>query len=523
MSVVPFLSLSLSPSLSLAISLTRNIPRHLCTIVTRFLVLFDLTAPSHSRQHRSIKVRGLDATRQKWETHWSNALTDSDLDWLVDTARCNNIRLPIGYFTLGPGFCGHTAFDGKPAQVYVNAWTAAKGIVARCFARGIGVLIDLHGVPGGANHETHSGTSSGKAELWGNPFNLELATRCLTFIADETIRDPQLAGVVGIQACNEAIIDPPGMYEWYNDVIQRLSAMDLTLPVYISDGWDLGRALRFTRAYNTVHGAPRSPVVVDCHKYWTFDEKDTSRSPYEIIEQVKHELPELDGSLVGDVFAHQAAVAVYIGEYSMALAPQTWGRAPPEQKDDLMRQFGNAQSHTWQTKAAGSAFWTFKMEWMPGWEWGFKAATDNGQVVPPAPLTLSAKQVRERLDAAEARKDQLLRDAAEAHTQYWDATNPGARYEHWRYAEGFDLGWRDAREFFAARVTAYIPSALGSSAPGPPDDNAVVGADTIGALDLWILRRMREAGVADPQMCPCGWEFEHGFRKGVRDFEGVVA
>lgn len=152
-----------------------------------------------------------------------------------------------------------------PSQVYVNAWSAVKRLVSRCYARGIGVLIDLHGVPGGANHETHSGTSSGKAELWGNPFNLDLATRCLLFIADEALRDPQLAGVVGIQVCNESIFDPPGMYEWYNDVIQRISAIDATLPVYISDGWDLGRATRFSRAYNLT-GAVKCPVIVDCHK-----------------------------------------------------------------------------------------------------------------------------------------------------------------------------------------------------------------------------------------------------------------
>ncbi|EXJ63771.1 hypothetical protein A1O7_00106 [Cladophialophora yegresii CBS 114405] len=471
----------------------------------------------------SIKSRGLDATRQKWETHWNAALTDADFDWLVHSAHCNSIRLPIGYFTLGPAFCAHTAFGGPPSEVYVNAWSVVKRLVARCFERGIGVLIDLHGVPGGANHETHSGTSSGKAELWGNGFFLDLATRCLLFIAEETARDPQLAGVIGVQLCNEAIIDPPGMYEWYNDMIQRISAIDPSLPVYISDGWDLGRAVAFTRAYNNPSFPPKCPVIVDTHKYWTFDEKDTSRSPYEIIGQVKSELSELNASLVGDVFAHQAAVAVYIGEYSLALAPQTWGKAPADQKDDLMKQFGLAQSQTWQTKACGSAFWTFKMEWMPGWEWGFKASTDNGQLAPPGIFKLTVGNITDKLAQADARKDQLLEANLGGHTGYWSSTNPGAHFEHWRYADGWNLGWSDARTFFAARLDRFVPSALPSGvSSASTNGDATVGADFIGALDLWILKRMREAGVADAQRCPFGWEFEHGFRAAVREFGALV-
>ncbi|KIY00177.1 uncharacterized protein Z520_03862 [Fonsecaea multimorphosa CBS 102226] len=479
----------------------------------------------------SITAHGLDATRQKWEAHWANALTDSDLDWLVDSAHCNAIRLPIGYFTLGPAFCANTAFAMEPSQVYVNAWSGVKRLVWRCFQRGIGVLIDLHGVPGGANRETHSGTSSGKAELWANPSNLDLATRCLIFIAEEVSRDPQLTGVIGLQVCNEAIFDPPGMYEWYNDVIQQISRLDSSLPIYISDGWDLGRAVRFTRAYNNPE-TRSCPVIVDTHKYWTFDAKDTSRSPYEIIQEVKtQELHELDSTLVGDVFSHQAAVAVFVGEYSLALAPQTWSKAPEDQKPELMRQFGQAQSHKWQSRASGAAFWTFKMDWMPGWEWGFRASVDAGQVVCSRGSAMTVAAMKSRLARADENKSSLSSNATRTHTEYWKTTAPGAKFEHRLYTQGWELGWADARDFFAARLHGYIPWGDGTtmapdheSPPPPPppllDENQVITADTIGALDLWILKRMREARVSHPKSCPMGWEFEHGFRKGVSDFEG---
>lgn len=119
----------------------------------------------------------------------------------------NSIRLPIGYFTLGPAYCANTPFESVSA-VYENAWSAVRNIVARCASRGIGVLLDLHALPGGANNGEHSGTNSGKAELWGNRKNLDLATRCLLFIAKEA---KNMEGAIGIQVVNEAEWDAKGM------------------------------------------------------------------------------------------------------------------------------------------------------------------------------------------------------------------------------------------------------------------------------------------------------------------------
>lgn len=69
----------------------------------------------------SLTVQGLEATRQQWESHWKSALTDEDLAWLVEVAGCNHIRLPVGYFTLGPAFCRNTPFAMLPSEVYVGA------------------------------------------------------------------------------------------------------------------------------------------------------------------------------------------------------------------------------------------------------------------------------------------------------------------------------------------------------------------------------------------------------------------
>jgi hypothetical protein len=61
---------------------------------------------------------------------------------------------------------------------------------------------------------------------------------------------------------------------------------------------------------------------------------------------------------------------------------------------------------------------------------------------------------------------------------------------------------------------ARVLAALGNRAPN--------GGDKIGALDLWVLKRMREEKCADRDACGFGWEWEHGFRKGVKDFYAAI-
>ena len=48
------------------------------------------------------------------------------------------------------------------------------------------------------------------------------------------------------------------------------------------------------------------------------------------------------------------------------------------------------------------------------------------------------------------------------------------------------------------------------------------GGDEIGALDLWVLKRMKEAKCADKSTCSFGWEWEQGFRRGVDQFYTTI-
>ena len=448
---------------------------------------------------RSLATRGLPTTTEKWEKHWAEALTDKDITFLVDEARCNTIRLPIGYFTLGPQYCDGTPFQGAPAQVYRKAWQHVLELCMKLATVGIGVLIDMHGLPGGANKDSHSGTPSPIAGLWGNAHNLELAKRCLLFIAHE-IAAGRIQNCIGLQLCNEAAWEAKGMYDFYANMLREISAIDSTVPVYISDAWNLGAAVKWAAMQNST-STSSNLVVIDSHRYYTFAEKHKSKAPQEIIRILPDELSPAK-TAKGNVH-DQGAAPVFIGEWSCVLDEKTWSRVSEDQKQGLTRQFAQSQSEQWHANSCGHAFWTYKMQWMPGGGWGFMAQTRNGNVRAPTYMSIPFQEVEKRIGDANSRRDGMKNEAHKSHCAYWDKTSPNKRFEHWRYEAGWEDGWSDAMSFFNFRAAHR---------------EGKEGADRIGCLDGWIRKRMRELG----QTGPLGWEYEHGFRDGVSKAERLL-
>lgn len=424
----------------------------------------------------------------------------------MNTAHCTTIRLPIGWFTLGPSFCANTAFAGDPAQVYINAWSAVQNVVTRCYAHGIGVLLDMHALPGGANDQIHSGTSRGVAGLWNNTPNLNLATQCLVFLAKQI--HAGIPGVIGIQFCNEVETNAPGMYAWYDSVINAISGIDNTIPLYVSDAWDLPTCIKYALSKNRLMSSgPTStnPIVIDTHKYYCFAASDKAQSPSQIIARIPNELNELNGN-DGSVFGDNGAVVTFVGEYSDVLDTQTWSQVSISDRPGLTNQFGQVQSTRWQARSSGCTYWTLKMDWMDGGDWGFKQQVNTGAITAPAAFLISTTNVRSKISIAETQRGHLKDAAVAQHQAYWDKTTPGATFEHWRYGDGYDIGFNDARAFFGARASGVLPG-------------GVIGGDKIGAMDLWVKKRMVDGGQVGAKF---GWEWEQGFRQGISDYYSAV-
>lgn len=170
------------------------------------------------------------------------------------------------------------------------------------------------------------------------------------------------------------------------------------------------------------------------------------------------------------------AVQAIVGEYSCVLADQSWELGGSIPKATLAQQFGNVQSQRYQQRAGGSYMWTYRMDWMPGGEWGFKQMTEQLAIFPPPTMTLTIPEIQAKIATAQAQMNLMKGNAFGQHCQYWDSHFPG-HYEHWRFELGYRIGYSDAMSFFGMRSRYHQQ-----------------GADKIGMLELWVLKRIRESG-----------------------------
>jgi len=442
-------------------------------------------------------------------------LDESQMEWFVREARGTSIRLPIGYFTLGVEWCRGTPFEPY-AAVYANAWVVVKEFVRLCRKWGVGVLLDFHAVYGGANKDQHSGSGSGKAELWTNPRNLDRTREALVWIAREV--EAGMDGVIGIQVVNEAAFcsghEQQRMYEWYYAVIKDVGAVDQTMPLYLSDAWNLTFACLFINSglgtNLKVQDRPANPLTIDHHYYYTFSDEHRSCAPQEIISKVARAASELDGKRGSWVDSKH--VDVVVGEWSCVLDGKTWGRVKPEEKPELVRQFGQAQSERWAAQTSGCYFWTWRMEWMDGGGWGFVEQVKKQNISPPPWLLLGSEDVSARCQQADDCRDERLAQMKAHHEAYWNKTSPRKHFHHELYEHGLATGWDDARAFFRSRRDG-----------GLGDEGMREGGDKIGVLECWVGKRLREAQAGgENTFGSFAWEWEQGFRKGVGEFETAV-
>ncbi|KAL1600486.1 Glucan 1,3-beta-glucosidase 3 [Paraconiothyrium brasiliense] len=442
---------------------------------------------------------GADQTKQMFETCWANAILDDDIDWLKNEAKGTTVRLPIGYWDLpGEEFTRATPFE-PVSHIYFNAWTNIRDLILRLRAHNIGVLIDFHAVPGGANTNDHSGTNSNVAEFFTSPYNRKLGIRCAEFVARESAAGLQLAG---LSLVNEPDTDSETIYDWYDETIHAVSSIDSSLPIVISDAWDLKRAIGYSLSKNAVNPTkPTNPIVIDTHVYWCFNDADKKKSPQDIIQEVPTKLSELNGK--EGCVTDRGAVQVIIGEYSNVLSADTWVKTGETPKADLIQIFGAEQSLRYQQRAGGAFFWTWKMDWMPGGEWGFKAQSNpqNRFIFPPPHAFIPERNIPGLLECARNRKEERMWKAVDQHRAYYDHLAAKMPADHSRYEHGWKIGYADAYVFFEGKA-----------------DEAVGPGNRLGNVELWVLKRIRESGFAGDFV----WEYEQGLRRGIHDFNAVV-
>jgi glucan 1,3-beta-glucosidase len=138
------------------------------------------------------------SARAVLERHWDTFINQSDFEYLASIG-INTVRLPIGYWSLGPYYCQDTPFSAV-AEVYRNSWSRVVRAINMAGEAGIGVLVDLHGAVGSQNGQPHSGVSDRATNLFTVPSNMDKTITVLEFLMQQL---GSVTNVVGIEILNE--------------------------------------------------------------------------------------------------------------------------------------------------------------------------------------------------------------------------------------------------------------------------------------------------------------------------------
>ena len=421
---------------------------------------------------RCMRSKGAGETSRLLLSHYMAYLDKIDWEWLRSAGGrgvATALRVPIGYWHVNNGEFLSGGLPFEPLrEVYKGCkpWDILKQLIQKAKEFHIGVLIDIHGLPGGANGEGHSGMRNGRPVFFENAkFVSKMTDEIIPFIVQD-ICIPNV-NVIGLQLVNEAAFSEhaEGQKAYYLKAISAVNRLDPNLPVVISDGWwpDQWADWVSQNGLDTI-------VVIDSHVYRCFSDKDKSKN----ADQIIHDLPQ-------EIQFPRDKADFVVGEFSCVLDQQTWNRTPSGPREHYVQQYGLVQTSTFNQVASwGWFFWTLQFKYGDGGEWGFVPMTNGGNLKWP-----------DRNIGTEIPETDITRIINE-HIDYW-RDKGGDNFEHWRYEDGLRSGVRDIQEF------------------------RKFDGSCLGRWHTWFtLRRneyLREKG--DSQYM---WEWDQGYQRAISEF-----
>ncbi|KAL3228950.1 hypothetical protein RNJ44_02037 [Nakaseomyces bracarensis] len=408
-----------------------------------------------------------DQVAQKLKDHYNSYINKIPWDFLQNDAGITAFRVPIGYWHVRNG----DLLSGLPFEPHQKVYQLAKpmdflnDLFNKANERGIGILIDIHGLPGGANGDSHSGFNNGGANFFGNSGYVDkMCNEIIPAIVNDMCKTHMNA--IGLQVVNESVFDnnAQGQKKYYKKAIQTVAKIQSGLPVIISDGWwpqqfsDWVKSEKFDLM-----------TVIDSHVYRTFSDSDKSKNADQIID----ELP-------GSVNFNKNDADFMVGEFSGVLDEQTWQKSPGD-RNEYVKRFLNKQLEVFEnTSSYGWFFWTLQFQWGDGGEWGLVPMFERGG--------LKKRPANNNFNIDENRVNQLIQD----HINYWKDKG-GDKFEHWRYEDGLRGAINDIAAF------------------------ARFGNSRIGRWHSWktLRRNLYIAQKGDSQYM---WEWDQGFDRAIQDF-----
>lgn len=413
-----------------------------------------------------VKGSSVDEAARKLQDHYKEYIDKIDWNWLKKEAGVTAFRVPVGYWHVDDG----QFVDDLPfwplKEVYSKAqpWKFLKQIISKAAENDIGILVDIHGLPGGANTDSHSGSTGGSAAFFNTSKYVDkMVKEVIPFIAKDV---SGVENVIGLQIVNEAAFDnnAKGQKNYYSQAISAICEIDSGLPVVISDGWWPQQWADWLKEEGM-----DANVVIDSHVYRCFSDEDKSKDAKKIIDDLSK-----------SVNFPKDQADFTCGEFSCVLDGQTWEKTSGG-RDELIKEYGRSEVDVFSRTAGwGWFFWTLQFKHGDGGEWGFVPMVNKGAIS------------RSRDDNAAKADQNRIQDLVNEHVNYW-ADKGGDKMEHWRFEDALHAVFDDVRAF------------------------AQFDNSRVGRWHAWKLQR-RSQYVNDKGDGEFMWEWDQGYQRGIEEF-----
>jgi aryl-phospho-beta-D-glucosidase BglC (GH1 family) len=270
------------------------------------------------------------------EQRYKEFITEDDID-IFASYGVNLVRVPLGYWAFMPAIKGDNYYTGKQLH-YLSK------IAKHAISKGMHVIVDLHGLPGGQSGLDNQGKTN-QIDWWHNSTHMD-QTLNLVGLATDFILAQSNSNQFTLSIINEPL---PALYyfgqtdesmeylnDFYGAALDLVRKKSATIPVMLADGfvgpqtWE-----KFPR---WVHN--KENIVFDAHIYFFTGGSYSYDAPYSACYLAK---------------SYQVATnPVFIGEWSIQAS--NFNSADVQQR----KLFFQSQFNAYNTYLSGGAVWNGK-------------------------------------------------------------------------------------------------------------------------------------------------------------------
>ncbi|KAL2065911.1 hypothetical protein VTL71DRAFT_3581 [Oculimacula yallundae] len=269
------------------------------------------------------------------EYRYATFFKTSDID-LYASYGVNVLRIPVSYWAFMPAVNGDHYHTGS--QLFHMARIANYAI-----SKGMHIIVDLHGLPGGQNGLDNQG-KTGDLNWWNNQTNFDYSMKTVDLATTWILKQPRpeqfTLGLIneplkqGFYFFGQTLDSVDYLNKYYTAAVSQIRKRTAKVPIMLSDGF------AGPQIWEPVWANSNQNIVIDTHIYFFSQGTYAYDAPYDACYLAK---------------SYQVSTnPVFIGEWSIQASKFNSGDVPTRSL------FYNSQLAAYLKFLAGGSFWNAK-------------------------------------------------------------------------------------------------------------------------------------------------------------------